>query len=165
MFRIVYRLDAILLSPMRLLKPLFLFLILLPKDGFGFGYLTVRTLPSGMEVFLDNKSIGRAPIEMMKLDIGNYTVSLYPSDSLEASYWRAREKGLFAIIKRVPDFARFHTASVRITILDGQETEVFLSYPATLKAKRNASWILWGGAGCLFTTGILLGIILTLPFR
>lgn len=133
--------------------------------GSAAGYLTVRTEPLGMEVFLDGKSIGRSPIEMMKLEPGDYTVSLYSSDSIEDSYWRAREKGLFEIVKRIPDFAHFHAASVRIMIVDDQETEVFLSYPQSLKAKRNASWLLWGGTGCLFATGVISGILLTLLFK
>ncbi len=130
----------------------------------AFGYLTVLTEPKGMEVFLDGNSLGRSPIELYKLKPGVYTVSLFPSDSVEDCYWRARERGVFEIIKMVPEFARYHSASVRVQIQEDQETEVRLSYPETLRAKRNASWWLYGGMGCLFATGIIFGSLLTLLF-
>lgn len=135
------------------------------SEVFADGYLTVKTDPEGMEVFLDGKSLGRSPIELKKLPPGSYTVSLFPNDSLEENYWRAREKGIFALIQKVPKFAQFHSGSIRINIVEDQETEVLLSYPETLKAKRNAAWLLWGGTACLFTTGTIFGILLTILFK
>ncbi|MEO0102315.1 MAG: PEGA domain-containing protein [candidate division WOR-3 bacterium] len=132
---------------------------------FADGYLTVKTEPEGMEVFLDGKSLGRSPIELKKLPPGSYTVSLFPNDSLEENYWRAREKGIWELIRKVPKFAQFHSAAVRVKIVEDQETEVLLSYPETLKAKKNATWLLWGGTSCLFTAGTIFGILLTLLFR
>ncbi|GEM_PF-1411358 len=129
------------------------------------GFLTVKTRPTGMEIFLDGKEIGRSTIEMMRLKPGNYTVALFPSDSLEDAYWRARERGIVEIIRRIPDFARYHAASVRVTIIENQETEVFLSYDDVLKAKRNALFALWGGSSCLFLTGAILGVILCSLFH
>jgi len=147
------------------MKDLGIFLFFIFNTAFPFGYLTVQTEPPGMEVFLDGNSIGRAPIEMMKLKPGFYTVALFPSDSLEDAYWRAREKGIFEIIKKVPEFAFYHSGSVRIQIVEDQETEVRLSYPETVQAKRKARYLLLGGSSCLFTTGTIFGILITLLFK
>ncbi|MEO0100771.1 MAG: PEGA domain-containing protein [candidate division WOR-3 bacterium] len=140
-------------------------LLFLWSKIFAFGYLTVKTEPEGMEVFLDGNSIGRSPIQLKKLQTGSYTISLFPNDSLENAYWRAREKGVFEIIKQLPNFACYHTASARVDIREDQETEIVLSYPEALRAKRNATWLLWGGTSCLFATGTIFGILLTLLFK
>lgn len=124
------------------------------------GYLTVNSYPVGKIVYLDGDSIGITPIINYPLAVGEYTISLYPSERIESEYWRLAQGNLCNKFSSLWELTRIGAATKRVKIVENEVTEVFFSDKkincAPTKAKLTLSGVSIVGFAIPFILGYLL---------
>ncbi|MCX8015523.1 MAG: PEGA domain-containing protein [candidate division WOR-3 bacterium] len=146
-------------------KAISVFCLVILNFGFGqlltttqenYGYLNVNSNPMGLVVYLDGDSVGVTPIKYYQLKPGNYTVSLFASDTIENKYQQFSEGNLTAKYSILLDLAKIGAATQPVTIKPNQTSEVFFSLS---KINRTPNKIKLATA-CCFGGGFSIAFIL-----
>ena len=125
------------------------------------GYLSVNYDFAGRVVYLDGDSIGVTPIKNYPIKPGEYSVSLYSSDTIEDKYWRLSSGSINSRLSGLWDLTKVGVATQRIEIKPNQVTEINFSLKEINRAPNK---IKFGAVCCLgtsFTAAFLLGFLVS----
>lgn len=143
---------------------LFIFFAIILTNGFSqnppTGYLTVNSDPLGIIIYLEGDSIGITPIENYRITAGVYSVSIFPSDTIESKYWQLANSPLKSKFNRFAELAKVGAGTKQVEILPDQKTEIFFSLSrinkAPQKTKITLSCCITGSFSLAFLLGYLL---------
>jgi hypothetical protein len=91
------------------------------------GYLNVNSNPTGLIVYLEGDSIGITPIKNYPLNAGEYSVSLFSSDTIESKYWNLSNEGLGSKYSALLDLSKIGEGTKKAVVKPNQVSEVFFS--------------------------------------
>jgi hypothetical protein len=127
------------------------------------GYLNVNSDPLGLKVYLDGDSIGYTPIRNYLLKPGEYTVSLFSSDTIEDKYWKLSNGGLGDKYSALSDLAKVGAGTKQVIIKTNQ-VSIFFSLRsvnhAPNKIKLDATCCIGTGFTISFLIGFLVASLL-----
>jgi hypothetical protein len=130
------------------------------------GYLTVKSNMPGIAVYVGGDLAGSAPVEMMRLAPGTYSVNIVSSDSLENVYWHLRQGDVGRKLTSLWTLAAINAGASSVRVEAGKVTEVFIDYGRVLNAPNEAKLIACGSTAGLFLVGAAVGFVIHwLAFR
>lgn len=121
------------------------------------GYLNVNSNPTGLIVYLEGDSIGITPIQNYPLAQGEYSVSLFHSDTIESKYWNLSSGGIGAKYSALLDLSKVGAGTKKAVIKPNQVTEVFFSMPKINRAPTKVKLATTCCIGSGFSVAFLLG--------
>jgi hypothetical protein len=124
------------------------------------GFLTVKSNLPGITVYVGGGLAGRAPVEMMRLAPGTYSVNIVSSDSLENVYWHLRQGAVGQKLSAVWTLAAINAGASSVRVEAGKVTEVFIDYGRVLNAPNEAKAIACGGTAGVFLVSALVGFLI-----
>jgi len=132
--------------------------------GFGIeitnsGYLYVNSNPMGLKVYLDGDSIGHTPIRNYLLKSGEYTVSLFSSDTIENQYWRLSNGGLGDKYSALSDLAKVGAGTKQVVIKSNQTSNIFFSLRSINRAPNKIKFATVCCIGTGFSISFLIGFL------
>ncbi len=138
-----------------------IFLLIFTTVGFGIeitnsGFLNVNSDPLGLKVYLDGDSIGNTPIRNYMLKPGEYTVSLFSSDTIEDKYWRLSNGGLGDKYSALSDLTKVGAGTKQVVIKTNQASSVFFS----LRSVNHAPNKIKLGTACCIGTGFTISFLI-----
>lgn len=142
------------------MKILFLGLIVLSlvyaAEISDYGYLTVNSNPIGLRIYLEGDFIGVTPLQNYKIVPGNYSVSLFSSDTIEQKYWNLANASICGKVSALWELSKAGAGTQQVEIQPNQSSEVFFS----LKKVNRTPTRLKLGATCCIGTGFSFAFIL-----
>ncbi|MBM3315064.1 PEGA domain-containing protein [candidate division WOR-3 bacterium] len=132
-------------------------LLSVPPDS---GYLTVRSDRAGIPLYFDGDYLGTTPLDRRPVKAGEFSLVPCSSDSLENLYWRLRNAGLGAKLSALWALARIDAGTARVNVRPGTAATVALSGRDIDNAACRARWLVYGGTGAVFLTGVLAGVVI-----
>jgi hypothetical protein len=124
------------------------------------GFLTVKSRPAGMPVYVEGEFAGQAPVSRYQLEPGRYWVTVVSNDSLERLYQVVRSGSPGSRLSALWTLARIDAASTQVEILPGMETSVEISAQAMERSACRAKWVFGGSVFGLFGLGAVLGLVI-----
>jgi hypothetical protein len=121
------------------------------------GYLNVNSDPLGLKVYLDGDSIGYTPIRNYPVRPGEYSISLFSSDTIEDQYWKLANSGITGKYYALFELAKIGAGTKQVEIKTNQTSNVFFSLRSI---NRTPNKIKLGTACCIgtgFTISFLIG--------
>jgi hypothetical protein len=91
------------------------------------GYLNINSNPTRLKVYLDGDSIGFTPILNYPISAGEYSVSLFSSDSIEQKYWNLSVGGISSRFGTLMDLTKVGAGTKRVEVKTNKVSEVFFS--------------------------------------
>jgi hypothetical protein len=130
------------------------------------GFLAVKSNMPGIRVYVGGDLAGPAPVEMMRLAPGTYSVSIVSGDSIENVYWHLRQGDVGRKLSSLWTLAAINAGTSSVRIESGRVTEVFIDYGRVLNAPNEAKLIACGGTAGGFLVSALIGFLVGwLAFR
>lgn len=123
------------------------------------GYLNVNSDPLGLKVYLDGDSIGYTPIRNYLLKPGEYTVSLFSSDTIESQYWKLSNGGLGDKYSALSDLAKAGAGTKQVVIKLNQASTIFFSLHQVNHAPNKIKLYTACCIGAGFTISFLIGFL------
>jgi hypothetical protein len=123
-------------------------------------WIEVEADREGLTVWLDGTTVGKTPIESLKVSPGEHTVSLFSSEEIEDAYWAARTAPPLQAIGKFIELRKFDAATRRINVASGQKVRIFLSLGEAERAPGRMRFCLIGGLGGVFLVGGVTGFLL-----
>lgn len=123
------------------------------------GYLTVNSNPIGLKIYLEGDLIGTTPIQNHELPAGNYSISLFASDTIEEKYWQLANAGVSGRLSALWDLTKVGAASQRVEIRPNRSSEVFFSLKKVNRAPTKAKIGLTCCVGSGFSLAFILGYL------
>jgi uncharacterized membrane protein (Fun14 family) len=124
------------------------------------GYLTVNYDQTGRIVYLDGDSIGVTPINNYAIKPGEYSVSLFSSDTIEGKYWKIAAGIVSSRLSGLWDLTKVGVATQRVEISPNQMSVINFSLKeinrAPTKAKLSAACCVGTGFSIAFLLGFLV---------
>lgn len=110
---------------------IFILLVLInisfPVDMTNQGYLNINSDPTRLKVYLDGDSIGFTPILNYPVSPGEYSISLFSSDSIEQEYWNLSVGGIGSRFGTLMDLTKVGVGTKRVEVKSNKVSEVFFS--------------------------------------
>ncbi|MEO0094243.1 MAG: PEGA domain-containing protein [candidate division WOR-3 bacterium] len=124
------------------------------------GYLMVEADQPGRKVYLDGDSIGTTPITNYPIEPGEYSISLYDSETIENAYWNLRKANLFRKLSAFWELTRIDAGTQRVEIKPNRITKIYFYTSKINQAPFWAKLTFGGCVGGIFGLGILTGILI-----
>ncbi len=137
----------------------FIFNIALSQPLVNKGFLNVNSNPTGLVVYLEGDSIGVTPIQNYPLNAGEYSVSLFSSDTIENKYWHLSTGGLGSKYSALLDLSKAGAGTKKAVVKPNQVSEVFFSMQ---KINRTPTKIKLATTCCIgtgFSVAFLIGYL------
>jgi hypothetical protein len=124
------------------------------------GYVTVRSDRAGIPLYFDGDFLGLTPLDRAPAKAGEFTLAPASSDSLENLYWRLRNGGLGPGLSALWTLCRIDAATARVQVRPGTASALTISGRDIDNAACRAKWLVFGGTGAVFLTGVLAGVLI-----
>lgn len=124
------------------------------------GFLSVYSDPRGISIYLDGEFIGITPIQNYSYKPGEYSISIFSSDTLEQKYWQFASGSIGSRLSALWYLSKAGAATKRVKISSNQHSEIFFSLP---KINRAPTKIKIATACCLgtgFSVAFLIGFLI-----
>jgi hypothetical protein len=135
----------------------------LVKELGGNGYLNVNSNPTGLKVYLEGDSIGVTPIQNYSIKPGEYSISLFSSDTIESKYWNLSSGGLGSKYSALLDLSKVGAGTKKVVIKPIQVSKIFFSMPkinrAPTKVKLATTCCIGSGFSIAFLIGYLVATL------
>lgn len=128
------------------------------------GWLTIETIPSGLEVYIDGELVGKSPLKNVEVSVGRHTVSLFSSDTIENAYFRVRRQGVLKGILSLPELSKYDAGTVEVDVKAKEKTKILFNYKEVINAPRRTRFFLYGCLGGIFASGVIAGVIISSLF-
>jgi hypothetical protein len=125
------------------------------------GYLSVNYDQAGRIVYLDGDSIGVTPIKNYPLKPGEYSVSLFSSDTIEGKYWKIASGSIGSRLSGLYDLTKIGVATHRVEIGPNQASVINFSLKKINHAPTKAKLGTVCCIGTGFSIAFLLGVLVT----
>ncbi|MCX7784999.1 MAG: PEGA domain-containing protein [candidate division WOR-3 bacterium] len=121
------------------------------------GFLSVYSEPSGLRIYLDGDFIGTTPIINYPYKPGEYSISIFSSDTIEQKYWRLTSGSLASRLSALWDLSKAGAGTKRVKISSNQNIEIFFSLPKINRTPTKAKLLTTCCLGTGFSFAFLIG--------
>ncbi|MEO0091900.1 MAG: PEGA domain-containing protein [candidate division WOR-3 bacterium] len=128
-----------------------------PLNATESGFLSVYSEPSGLRIYLDGDFIGTTPILNYAYKPGEYSISIFSSDTIEQKYWRITTGSLSTRISALWDLSKVGAGTQRVKIIANQNSEVFFSLAKINRAPTKMKLATSCCLGTSFSVAFLIG--------
>lgn len=138
---------------------IFLSSLYFPLNAEENGFLSVYSEPSGLRIYLDGDFIGTTPILNYAYKPGEYSISIFSSDTIEQKYWRITSGSLGSRLSAVWDLSKVGAGTQRVKIISNQNSEVFFSLKKINRAPTKMKLATTCCLGTSFSVAFLVGYL------
>jgi hypothetical protein len=123
------------------------------------GLLNISSDPAGLKIYLDGDFIGLTPIYNYSVQPGEYTVSLFSSDTIEAKYWNLTAGSIGSKISTLWDLSKVGAATQKVIIKSNQLSSVVFSMRSINRAPTKAKLATACCIGTGFSVAFIIGFL------
>jgi len=125
----------------------------------NYGFLNINSDPLGFRVYLEGDSLGITPIKNYLLKPGEYSVSLFSSDTIESKYWNLSNGNIGSKYSAILDLIKVGAATQRVVVKPNQTSEVFFSKQKINRAPTKVKIATACCIGTGFSAAFLIGFL------